>query len=359
MDARQQTDVRFEHDGRVDVGAGRVDHRDPVEHPATVDAAPQHLFRVGKLQAVVHAERDRRVVGRNRDHLVPRRAQHFDRVGQVVLTLRVLRAQAPQRGREQVAPEAVDRRVDLRDLALLDVSIGVLDDARDPIVFVADHAAVTSRVGHVGGQHGCRRLLQPVLRSEQCDRLRAQQRMVAGEHEDVVLRIEIIEDARGERDAHRIAGAALHALLDELHRYLGDELFLERADDTLGAVADDDHDPFEPRELGERVDDVEHHRAPAQLVQDLRCSGSDACAFAGGKHDGGERAVGHRWLSASRSASGCGRWLGGKVSNLLLGLQRPLCCRYTTPDCRQRYPSRPIVMGELTRRANRRLTTMG
>ena len=154
-----------------------------------------------------------------------------------------------------------------------------------------------------------------------------QQRVVAGQHEDVVFGVEIVERARRERDAHRVAGAALHVLLDELDRHLGHELLLERLGDALGAVTDDDHDPLEHVQLGERVDDVQHHRAAAQLVQHLRRSGTDARALAGGQHHGSERTVRLTVTPSIRAGL-----LGGKVSNLLLGLQRPLCCRYTTPD---------------------------
>ena len=253
----------------------------------------------------------------------PGGAQHLDRVGQVVLALRVLGAQPAQRGREQVAPEAVDRRVDLVDLELLGVGVGVLDDAGDPVVLVADDAAVAR-----SGRRAC---AVSTVAAASCIRCSVAsiaivsartQRVVAGQHEDVVFGVEIVE-RRVERDAHRVAGAALHALLDELDRHLGDELLLERLGDPLGAVADDDHDPLE-RQLGQRVDDVQHHRAPAQRVQHLRRAGAHARALAGGEHDGGEgsvlahaRAIGSRprslvsdsWLARSR-------WLGGEGSNL-------------------------------------------
>ena len=120
----------------------------------------------------------------------------------------------------------------------------------DPIVLVADDASVAGRVGHVRGEDRRGRVLIAVLGREQRDRLGPQERVVAGEHEDVVFGVEIVERARRERDAHRVAGAALHALLDELDRHLGHELLLERLDDAFGAVADDDHDPFEHTQLG-------------------------------------------------------------------------------------------------------------
>ena len=54
-----------------------------------------------------------------------------------------------------------------------------------------------------------------------------QQRMVTGQHEDVVFGVEILERAGRQRDAHRVAGAPLHVLLHELDRHLGHELLLE------------------------------------------------------------------------------------------------------------------------------------
>ena len=83
---------------------------------------------------------------------------------------------------------------------------------------------------------------------------------------------------------------ALHPLLDELDRHLGDELLLHRLGDPFGAVPDDDDDAFQ-RQLRERVDDVQHHRPPAQRVEHLRRVGTHARAFAGGEDDGGERSV--------------------------------------------------------------------
>ena len=145
--------------------------------------------------------------------------------------------------------------------------------------------------------------------------------MVAGEHEDVVFGVEIVERARRERDGYRVAGAALHALLDELHRHLGHELLLQRLDDPLGAVTDDDHDPFEHAQLGERVDHVQHHRSAAQLVQHLRRTGAQAHPLTGGEHHGSKRTVRAHAFSIGKFGSigsGCacrdrGRGSGARV----------------------------------------------
>ena len=155
---------------------------------------------------------------------------------------------------------------------------------------------------------------------------------VAGQHEDVVLGVEVVERGR-ERDAHRVAGAPLHALLDELDRHLGDELLLQRLGDALGAVADDDDDALE-RQLAR----ARRRRAAPSAGRTAGAAPSacrSACACPRRRRARRRRAVGTDSCVLHRLAGlqTCrGRWLGGEGSNLDLGLQRTLCCRYTTPD---------------------------
>ena len=87
-------------------------------------------------------------------------------------------------------------------------------------LLVAHDAAVARRVVEPGGEQRGGGVGDAVLGGERGERLGAQQRRVAGHHEDVVLGVEVVGE-RGERDAHGVAGAALHALLDELDRHLG------------------------------------------------------------------------------------------------------------------------------------------
>jgi hypothetical protein len=47
------------------------------------------------------------------------------------------------------------------------------------------------------------------------------------------------------------------------------------------------------RELGQRVEDMEDHRSPAQTVQGLRTRRAHPCPLAGGEHHGRQRTVGH------------------------------------------------------------------
>ena len=117
------------------------------------------------------------------------------------------------------------------------------------------------------------------------ERLRAQQRGVAGEHDDRRLVVEVV--ARDRRHPARcgVTGAALFDLLDERdvrprRGELGD---LRR--DLLGVVADDDCGRRRAQPL-QGLDDVEDHRPAADHVQRLRAVRAHPRALAGGEHDG-------------------------------------------------------------------------
>ena len=273
----------------VDVGVRRVGHRHALAHPAAVDAAAgwPRRPRAGRGR---HTERLGRVGRRRGDDEVPGGAQHADHVGQVVLALPVLGLEPPQRRREEPATEAVDRRVHLGDGELGVVGVGLLDDAIDDAVGVADDAPVPRGVVELGGEDRRRGVGEAVLGGQRGEGVGSQQRRVAGEDEDVVFGVEI-EAGAGEADAGGVPGPEALVLLDELEGDLGGELLLDGLADPFGAVADDDDDPGE-RELDEPVEDVEDHRAAAQRVQHLRRLGAHPGALAGGEDHGGDGSVG-------------------------------------------------------------------
>ena len=192
--AGEQPHIGLELDGRVDVGAIGIDHRDALAHPAGVDALTQLGLRGRELDAVVDAEHFGGV-GLHRVNRVSRAAQHLDRVGEVVLALHVLGAQPAQRGCEQVATEAVDRGVDLVDRAFLVRRVGLLDDAIDAAVRVAQHPPVAVDVGRSGREDRGRRVGDPVLGRERGKSLGTQQRRVAGHDDEVVFGVEVVERA--------------------------------------------------------------------------------------------------------------------------------------------------------------------
>ena len=143
-------------------------------------------------------------------------------------------------------------------------------------------------------------------------------------------------------DAGGVAGAALHALLDELDRDVGRELLLQRLGDALGAVADDDHDPLE-RQRAERVD-ARAAASAARTAGAAPWASPSACGCPRPPRARPPPAVGSgscAALLASPVLAGPGARLGGEVSNLDLGLQRTPCCRYTTPEG----PDRPYPPG--------------
>ncbi len=296
--------------------------------------------------------------------LCPASRKHRDRVGQVVLALRVLGAQTPQRGREQTAPEAVDRRVDLVDLALLVGGVGVLHDARDAPVLAPHDAAETVGLGDGRGEDRGGRVLRRGARwraARSSPRARAVRRRATRgcrpRRRDRRRRVE--------RDAHRVAGAALHALLHELDRHLGDELVVQSLRHPLGRVA-------RPRRRSVRAaarrarrrraapsDDRRADAAPSACSERIRVPSPAARTTALRGRYCFMRAPCHVLLT-------CAHGLGGEGSNLDSGLQRTLCCRYTTPETsstipaargrsRGRLVASPFVMGSLIKKRRKRM----
>ena len=90
--AGEEGDVGGQAHGGVDVGGGRVDHRDALGEPLGVGAAAQLGLGVGELGPVVDAVRLVGVVGHDADDPVPGLGQHLDDVGQVELALGVVGA---------------------------------------------------------------------------------------------------------------------------------------------------------------------------------------------------------------------------------------------------------------------------
>ncbi len=203
-------------------------------------------------------------------------------VGEVVLALRVLGAEPAQRGREQPAPEAVDRRVDLVDGEFVGVGVGLLDDAVDPPLGVAHDPAVAGGIVDPGGEQRRGGVGAAVLGGQLREGLGPQQGRVAHHDDQVVLEVEVVGEG-AERDAGGVAGAALALLLDELDRDVAGELLLQGLGHVLRGMTDHHHDAFERQQL-QRVEHVQQHRTAAERVQHLGGGGAHAGALARRQH---------------------------------------------------------------------------
>ena len=108
-------------------------------------------------------------------------------VGQVQLALRVVAVDLGQRGEQGAAVEGIHAGVDFADRELLGggVALGLgLDDPLDAAVLVSDDAAVLGGVVELHRGHRRRRAALLMRGHEVRDRVRGDQRNVAGEHDD-------------------------------------------------------------------------------------------------------------------------------------------------------------------------------
>ena len=123
--------------------------------------------------------------------------------------------------------------------------IALLDHLQQPPVAVLrrrpDHASVARRVFEHRRDGGCRVPAGEVGGDQLLQRVGAQQRCVAGKHDDRRVVIEVIAGNGGHTDHCRVAGAALHALLDERDVRPRRRLLLHLLGHPLCAMPDD-HD---------------------------------------------------------------------------------------------------------------------
>ena len=183
------------------------------------------------------------------------------------------------------APAAAARRdqhagVDLADRRSPG-SRRLLDDAPQPAAAIAHDAAVAGRIGELRRQQ--REAVGAGAREQRAQRLGAQQRHVAVEHQHLV-RI----GNRGHRLLQRVAGAELLALLRPVQR--SDAARTARAH-ALAAVAVDHVDRF-GRELRGQLEHMRQQRLAGQRLQHLGQLRAHALALAGREdHDRQRRAA--------------------------------------------------------------------
>ena len=198
----------------VDVRAVGVQDAHAFALERVVDAALRQLADLAELDAVVDAERERRV----RDQVGLDRLDLRQHVREVQLALRVVGPELVERVEQRLAVERVDPGVDLADLELLGRRVPLaalgLDDLLDVAGLVADHAAVLT--GIVELHRGHRRLGLGVLvrLHERGERLGGDQRHVAREDHDRRVGVDV---GRGRlHRAARAVGLRLDRDLDAL-----------------------------------------------------------------------------------------------------------------------------------------------
>ena len=196
-------DVRLDLDVRLDPGRRRVDDRHPGEHVTLVDPVAQPRRGRRKLDPRVDPLGLERVccdVHGNRIAVADEEAQC---VGEVELTLRVVRLEPLERRPELRGLEDVDAGVDLAERELLGRRVAGLDDLREAALAVAHDPAVGTHVGRLERKHGGRGTFAAVRLDESAQELRRQAGDVAVQDEHVA--VEALE--RGACGTNRVTGA--------------------------------------------------------------------------------------------------------------------------------------------------------
>ena len=206
------------------------------------------------------------------------RSQEANRVGEIELFVSVIGLECGEARPQFFESEAVDAGVDFFYGALLGRGGFFFHDAFDAAFGVANDSAVVRRIFEDRAQNCGGGLLLMVRFDELFQGFGAEERRIAGHHEDVF---------RGLADfAARNLKSVASALLRLLQNGIGAESFDDGAD-FFGLVADDGEDLAGLERLA-GADHVFDERATAGAVENLREFGLHARAFAGREdHTGG------------------------------------------------------------------------
>jgi hypothetical protein len=243
---------------------------DPAGHQRLRETALEHPFEPRQLDPVVDPGHLVRVTRVHRHHGHTIGDGEFHQIGEVVLTLGVVRREPVQPVGEAIARQDVDARVDLVDGALPGVGIPFLDDAGDVAVGVAQDPA---EAGGIGGPYGDQ--AQGIAGNRRQQALQGscgQQRDVPVEDQDPG-RVTQLRKGR----AQRIAGALLGVLHRQYRAACG-----QRLPDTVG-IRRHDHDAAASDRVG-AGQDAPDHRDSAQGMQDLGQRRAHAGPLSGGQH---------------------------------------------------------------------------
>ena len=260
--------MRQEHGlGRLQGGAG--------PHGCLAQALLDRSLGGRELHPVVDPHR-LALLGRQRHGPPPGRAGRRHGIGQVILALRVVAADAIENLERGRAVERHQARVAELHGALGLARVLVLADRREFAV-LDDQAAVARRVRGLEAE-----------RRERCNlregsaqgpkRLGRDQRHVGEQHEQMVA---AARDG-GPGRQHRVGSAEPLALHHDLDFGCGAARFRRH---VLAPRTDHDHDPVGPRGSG-GVEHMRQHRAPGEPVQHLRGRGSHSRPLARRQHHG-------------------------------------------------------------------------
>jgi hypothetical protein len=248
-------------------------------------AAVELTAELGELDAVVHALGLEPVADDVGPHRAAGIARDGDDVGQVLLTLGVVRADLGERVAQHLGVERVDPGVDLGEGQLVGGGVLVLDDALDPALRIAHHPAVPGGVVEVrrDDRHRAARLL---VRHRELDE------GVAGEQRNVAVR----DEDRARQVCRQRLEAALDGAAGALDVVLvgDDEPGIQGGallDDAVALVADHHADVLGPGLPG-GPDRVADQRQATDAVQNLGCRGLHPGALTRGEDDDSSRAGG-------------------------------------------------------------------
>ena len=284
---------------RIDVRRRGVDDGDASRHQLFVLVLSHESAHFRELRSAVDASDLHGIVG---DHGLHRQFAPVidgDQVGQVVLPLRVLSGNAPQRIEQRAEVERIDAGVDFLDLPLGRRGIPLLDDASEPPAG-PDDAAIAIRSIDDGGHHrrGCAGAVMDV--EQLADGLGPEQRDIT----------------REQYDGARLAGQERFCLLERMRR--SELRRLQRELDSLppgqacadrvGSVAHDDRNRCRlhaPR----RVEHPFDHWPAGDWMQHFRQDRLHAGALAGREYDD----VGLCAHEMRREFRPCSSWASAQV----------------------------------------------
>jgi hypothetical protein len=235
--------VRFDADGHVDPGRGRIEHADAGAHQIGVDPVAQPGGERRELGPVVRAEALLGIAHRVGGDRSAGGHQQVHDVGEILLALVVRGHQLPERVAQRRGVERVYAGVHLIDRKLLGCRVPMLDDAGDPAPVVPHDAPEPGRVVDLRGEHGGDHS-QPLVGVEHRGQgPGAQHGCVAVDHDDGAGHVR----SGVQRRADGMTGPALFGLQ---HRFGSRGDLGQVCRDLLGTVTDDDDLPLRAERLG-------------------------------------------------------------------------------------------------------------